>query len=290
MGAVLFDSRDLVSKWKEDLKEKAREFLKSKGREPRLVAVMTENDSASELFVKKKMEFGKEIGVMVGKKDWFEKSIDDFRGGLSKLSEDDGVDGIFCQLPLRPDLRERQQELLDVIGSEKDVDCLTSVNLTRFEKGGGLEPAVMKAVGWTLEEIKKGIEISFDDQVVVFGAKGYMGSLIVKGLKNRSYQKILEVDEDDFDLKREGIIGSKVLISCVGKPGLIKDDLVAEGMVLIDVGTTLVGGEVKGDVDFSSVEEKAGLVTKVPGGVGPLTVVGLFYNLLEFSDGEDRKN
>ncbi len=279
---MLFDSQDLVFKKKEDLKKKTREFVRLKGREPKLVAVMTEDDSASELFVRKKMEFGKEIGVMVERKDWFEKRPDDFRKELSELSKDDGVDGIFCQLPLRSDLVNRQQELLDVISLEKDVDCLTTANLTEFEKGGRIEPAVVRAVGWVLEEIKKGTEISFDDRVVVLGARGYVGSLIVKGLKNRSYQNVLEVDEDDFDLHREGIVGSKVLVSCVGKPGLIKDDLIAEGMVLIDVGTRVENGRVLGDIDLESVKSKAGVVTLTPGGVGPLTVVGLFYNLLRF--------
>jgi len=290
MGAILFDSRGLVSERKEDLRKKVMRFVELKGRKPRLVAIMTENDPASELFVEKKMEFGKEIGVMVEKKDWFEKNIDDFREGLIELNEDDGVDGIFCQLPLRSDLRNRQQELLDVIGLEKDVDCLTSISLTGFEGGGDFQPAVVRAVGWILEEIKKEIEISFDDQVVVLGAKGYMGSSIVKGLKNRSYQNILEVDEGDFDLNREGIIRSKVLISCVGRPGLIKDDLVAEGMVLIDVGTRVENGRVRGDVDIESVKNKAGVVTLTPGGVGPLTVVGLFHNLLKSFDEDVSEN
>ncbi len=287
---MLFDSQDLVFKKKEDLKKKTREFVRLKGREPKLVAVMTESDSASELFVRKKMEFGKEIGVIVERKDWFEKSLDDFRKELSELSKDNGVDGIFCQLPLRSDLVNRQQEFLDVISLEKDVDCLTSVKLTEFEKGGRVEPAVVRAVGWVLEEVKKRTEISFDDQVVVLGARGYVGSLIVKGLKNRSYQNVLEVDENDFDLNREGIIGSKVLVSCVGKPGLIKDDLIAEGMVLIDVGTRVENGRVLGDIDLESVKNKAGVVTLTPGGVGPLTVVGLFHNLLEFFDEDDSKN
>jgi len=260
--------------------EKIGQWKRENGRNPVLVVIVSGNDKASELFVRKKKEFGGKIGVEVkvsDVKEWSTERLGDFLLGLGK---DGGVDGVFCQLPMGKKFLQDQKKILDLIPEDKDVDCLGRGRMGRFEEGGlDVIPSVVRAVGWVLEDFR-------NLSVGVLGAKGYMGRMMVIGLKNRGVENILKVDERDFEEKKEKLKRMGVVISCVGKPGLVTKEIIKEGAVLVDIGTAMVDGKVVGDVDFDSVFGKAKLVTAVPGGVGPLTVMALFCNLLKLLDGK----
>ncbi len=279
MKTVWYKSKDLQKKIEEELKGGFKRWKETKGRDPVLVAVISGEDKASELFVRKKREFGEKIGVEVRVLDVSDKSVGEFKSLLEKLSDDEGVDGIFCQLPMGKDFLENQKELLNTISEEKDVDCLGKWRIKEFEEGETeVVAGVVKAVGWVFADLDL---TDFKNlSVGVVGDRGYVGKTMVGGLLNWGVKKVLGVDIDDFEEKTGKLKDVEVVISCVGSPGLIKEEMIKEGVILIDVGTSLVEGKVKGDVDFSSVEGKAKLVTGVPGGVGPLTVMALFDNLL----------
>lgn len=192
---------------------------------------------------------------------------------VKKIGKDAKISGVIVQLPLPK--RLNTQHVLDLIPTKKDVDVLSSASFSDFALGIlPILPPTVGAIALLLKEAKKKLEGS---KVVVVGAGRLVGlpialwltqqgatiSLIQKGTKNTS-QIILEAD---------------IVISGVGKPGLITGKMIKKGAVVIDAGTSVEGGSIKGDVDFESVLKKASFLTPVPGGVGPLTVVCLFKNL-----------
>ncbi|MDP2734586.1 MAG: bifunctional 5,10-methylenetetrahydrofolate dehydrogenase/5,10-methenyltetrahydrofolate cyclohydrolase [bacterium] len=192
---------------------------------------------------------------------------------IAALGRDKKISGMIIQLPLPPALNT--QEVLDGIPSEKDVDVLSSASFSDFALGRlSVLPPTVGAISMLLHETKKPLE---ETRVAVVGAGRLVGlpvalwaaqqgaqiSLIQKGTRNAA-RVISKAD---------------IVISGVGKPGLITGKMVKKGAVVIDAGTSVEGGSTKGDVDFESVSKKASFLTPVPGGVGPLTVACLFYNL-----------
>jgi methylenetetrahydrofolate dehydrogenase (NADP+)/methenyltetrahydrofolate cyclohydrolase len=152
------------------------------------------------------------------------------------------------------------EKMVSMIKVEKDVDGLTAKS--RFLS------ATVKAVEMVLEEI--GVS---QGRMVVVGSQGLVGRRLVEYFTDKEF-KVEGVDVDEKDLGRM-TSRADVLISATGQPGLIKAEMVKQGAVVIDVGWP------KGDVKFGEVKEKASVMTPVPGGIGPLTVVSLLENLTD---------
>jgi len=197
---------------------------------------------------------------------------------IKKIGKDSKVSGMIVQLPLPR--RLNTQRVLDLIPTKKDVDVLSSVSFSDFALGLlPILPPTVAAIGLLLKKAKKDLE---GKKVVVVGAGRLVGlptalwathqgasvSMVQKGTKNTS-RIISKAD---------------IIISGVGKPGLITGKMIKKGAVVIDAGTSVEGGSMKGDIDFKSVSKKAGYITPVPGGVGPLTVACLFKNLFLLND------
>lgn len=192
---------------------------------------------------------------------------------IKKIGKDSKVSGMIVQLPLPR--RLNTQRVLDFIPQKKDVDVLSSVSFSDFALGTlSILPPTVGAISLLLKKAKKNLEGA---KVVVVGAGRLVGlptalfaahqgasvSLIQKGTRNAP-QIIAKAD---------------IIISGVGRPGLITGRMIKKGAVVIDAGTSVEGGSIKGDVDQESVAKKAGFLSPVPGGVGPLTVACLFQNL-----------
>jgi len=197
---------------------------------------------------------------------------------IKRIGKDKNVSGMIVQLPLP--MRLNTQRVLDHIPKEKDVDVLSSISFSDFALGTlPILPPTVAAIALLLKKSKKKLE---GTQVAVVGAGRLVGlpialwlvqqgaiiSLIQKGTRNAP-QLILKAD---------------IVISGVGKPGLITGKMVKKGAVVIDAGTSVEGGSTKGDVDQESVAKQASYITPVPGGVGPLTVACLFQNLYILSN------
>lgn len=208
---------------------------------------------------------------------------------VRKIGKDPKVSGMIVQLPLPASLNA--QKALDLIPKEKDVDVLSSASFSDFALGTlPILPPTVAAIAQLLKATKKKVEGS---KVAVVGVGRLVGlptalwlaqqgatiSLIQKGTRNTK-QLILKAD---------------IVVSGVGRPGLITGDMIKKGAVVIDAGTSSEGSpstrsarsgrqaSLIGDVDFESVSKKAGFLTPVPGGVGPLTVACLFQNLFTLS-------
>ncbi len=172
-----------------------------------------------------------------------------------------------------------QEVFLNLIPWKKDIDVLSSGALGKFYQGRS------KVIPPTVDgilEILEGYKIRLKGKnVAVVGAGKLVGlPLSIELIRRKATISILnEFTKDPSSFTKR----ADILISGVGKPGLIRGDMVKRGVVIVDAGTKMVQGKLKGDVDFQSVSKKAGYITPVPGGVGPLTVACLLRNLVKLN-------
>ncbi|MDP3901066.1 MAG: bifunctional 5,10-methylenetetrahydrofolate dehydrogenase/5,10-methenyltetrahydrofolate cyclohydrolase [bacterium] len=193
---------------------------------------------------------------------------------VEKIQE--GTDGLIIQLPLPKHLA--QQRVLDTISLKKDIDVLSSVSFEKFIQGEfPVLPPTVCAVSELLREA--GCELRGKKAVVV-GHGRLVGRPVSVWLSNQGAEVsvVTEETENPSSITRE----ADILISGVGKQGLITKDMVKKGAVVIDAGSSVEGGETRGDV-ADEVKEVAGMLAPVPGGVGPLTVACLLRNLVILS-------
>lgn len=251
--AIIFGGRAFAKNRENTLKKKVV-TLKSKGVTPHLVSILIGSDPASVLYVGLKKKAAERIGAMVTIVNLDPSfGINGAVTMIKRFNKDENVNGIMVQLPLPSDISAGKDEILDSISPKKDVDGLRA-------KSKFLHPT-SKAVVEILEEALRKTK-SKPKTVCVVGKKGMVGAPLVRALKKLGYKLI--------DNKKE----ADVLISATGTPRLIRGSMVKDGAIVIDVGSP------KGDIDFKSAFKKAGFITPVPGGVGPVTITCLLENLL----------
>ena len=236
--------------------EKIAKFLEESERlmGKSLVILQCDGHTEESTYVRLKREMGERLGVLVTVA--FAKDKDELMETLKEINIDETVDGILIQLPILGANKEETEQILSSINPAKDIDGLNPKS--RFI------PAVVGAV----ERVMEIFNVDEDQPVAVVGALGEVGKRLVPRLKQLDYQVTgLDKGDDLNDLsKYEVIIGS------TGVEGLIKGEMVGDGYVGIDLGYP------KGDFSPEAYE-KALMITPVPGGVGPLTIVSLFENL-----------
>ncbi len=274
MYSKIIDGRALALKHEHALKVK----VDSLNRQPKVVSILVGNDPPSLLYTKMKQKKASELFIdfeyiHFPKEEHFENVM----MAIIKLNQDPYVSGIMVQLPLpREFLKEKSAlDLLEKISPEKDVDGLTGQ--------GPFLPAAVKAVLSILDE--ESVEIK-DKFVVVWGNSRLVGAPIAEQLRKKGV--LVSVITKDTQNKEQITQRADVVICATGSAGVLKEDMVKEGVVVIDVGTLVIEDElsdspakVLGDVDFESVSKKASKITPVPGGVGPMTVVSLLENVVE---------
>lgn len=253
--ATIFDGRQFALQKEEE--------LKSLGKHPKLVSILVGDNEASHLYVNLKKKFAERVGATLEiasfNSDVSSGQIKEF---IEDANADSSVNGIMIQLPLPESLKSETSDLVNSISPLKDVDGLG-------ENSMYLHPT-SKAVIQIISESGKDSGI-----VCVVGATGMVGRPLVKDLKEKGYE-VIECDSETKNLKEE-TLKADILVSTTGVPNLIKEDMVKEGVVVIDVGSP------KGDVDFENVSKRASFITPVPGGVGPVTIACLLENLMEAS-------
>ena len=258
------------------LSEKILEKIKKRRLNLSLAVVLVGDDPVSKVFFRQKEKACKKIGIGF-KLFKFSASIseEELKKELEKLGKDKKVSGIIIQLPLPK--KFDSQEILNLIPLEKDIDVLSERALEKFRAGELLIlPPVVGAVSHLLEEYN----ISLKGKKVVLVGKGKLVGFLIYLWLLRKGAKVLVVDKSTKDVSSV-TKKADILISGVGKPNLIKGDMVKKGVVVIDAGTALRDGKLVGDVDFEKVSPKAEYITPVPGGVGPLTVASLLENLIK---------
>lgn len=245
---------------------------------PGLAVIIAAGNPASELYVAKKQEACEKVGVRSLRFDIpATETTQNLLALIQRLNSDPQVDGILVQLPLPDPIDENA--VIEAIDPSKDVDGFHPINIGRLARGdeqGALLAATPKGIIKLLDSI--GFEASGKVCVVV-GTSNIVGKPLSYMLTNRK-ATVITANSRTKDL---GAITRQadLLVVAVGKPGLVKADMVRQGAVVVDVGTTkLASGKTVGDVDFDSVAPKSSAITPVPKGVGPMTIASLLDNTL----------
>jgi methylenetetrahydrofolate dehydrogenase (NADP+) / methenyltetrahydrofolate cyclohydrolase len=237
-----------------------------------LTTILVGEDPASEIYIKRKQEAAKEVGILARDyrlpEDTPEQELLEL---IERLNRDDGVDGILVQLPLPPHIDE--QRALDAVDPARDVDGFHPVNAGRLFLGQeGLVAATPTGIMRLLEEYDVPL---VGARAVVVGRSTIVGKPVAL-LLLAQHATVTICHSRTADLPahtRE----ADVLVVAVGQPGLISADMVKEGATVIDVGMNRTPDGLRGDADHA-VAERAGLLTPVPGGVGPMTIASLLAN------------
>jgi len=260
----------------ERVRGRVADEIASLGLRPGLATVLVGDDPASAVYVRMKREDSAQVGIeSFHHEPGDDVSADALAGLLRDLNADDRVHGILLQLPL-PDGLD-QDRFISLIDPAKDVDWLTSANagLLMQDREEAMVPCTPAGVMELLGEA--GVELE-GARAVVLGRSILVGKPLLQLLlaANATVTQCHSRTRDLPAVCRE----ADVLIAAVGSPRLVTADMVGEGAVVIDVGTNRTESGLVGDVDYDAVAAKAGAITPVPGGVGPMTRAMLLVNTL----------
>ncbi|HFF3877946.1 TPA: bifunctional methylenetetrahydrofolate dehydrogenase/methenyltetrahydrofolate cyclohydrolase FolD [Staphylococcus aureus] len=275
MVAKILDGKQIAKDYRQGLQNQV-EALKEKGFTPKLSVILVGNDGASQSYVRSKKKAAEKIG-MISEIVHLEETAteEEVLNELNRLNNDDSVSGILVQVPLPKQVSE--QKILEAINPDKDVDGFHPINIGKLYID---EQTFVPCTPIGIMEILKHADIDLEGKnAVVIGRSHIVGQPVSKLLlqKNASVTILHSRSKDMASYLKD----ADVIVSAVGKPGLVTKDVVKEGAVIIDVGNTPdEDGKLKGDVDYDAVKEIAGAITPVPGGVGPLTITMVLNNTL----------
>lgn len=253
--------------------------LKEKGIDTGLAVVIVGNDPASRVYVNSKKKACEEVGINSYEYALPEETTqDELLKLVGELNADERVDGILVQLPLPKHIDENA--IINAISPQKDVDAFHPFNVGRIMIGEyNFLPCTPAGV---MELIKSaGIELSGKDCVVI-GRSNIVGKPMAMLLLHKN--ATVTICHSKTRNLKEICSKADVVVAAVGRANFVTADMVKDGAVVIDVGINrLPDGKLCGDVDFDGVKEKAGYITPVPGGVGPMTIAMLMKNTLTSS-------
>jgi methylenetetrahydrofolate dehydrogenase (NADP+)/methenyltetrahydrofolate cyclohydrolase len=283
----LIDGRKVSTEIKAELSAKVAERKKLNKKIPHLAIILVGDDGASQTYVDHKVKACKEVGfhyTMMRFADTI--SEEKLMKHIDHVNDDEDVDGFIVQLPLPPHISV--ERITERIRSDKDVDGFTNHN---FGSIISKNPLLMPATPFGVMELLRRYNIETRGKnCVIVGASRLVGAPLSMMLVQQSHATVTICHKYTVDLKSI-TQQADILVVAVGKPGLITADMVKEGAVVIDVGTTRVEGSqfkngyaLKGDVDFKEVAPKCSFITPVPGGVGPMTIASLLLNTLKATE------
>lgn len=282
----LIDGKAIAAQIKREIAEEVEKIIAGGGKRPHLAAILIGHDGGSETYVASKVKACEECGF-TSTLIRYETDIteEELLAKVDELNNDPDIDGFIVQLPLPKHIDE--QKVTEAIDYRKDVDGFHPVNAGRLTIG---LPCFLSATPNGIMELlsRYGIETK-GKKCVVLGRSNIVG----KPMANLMMQKSIPGDAtvtvchshtaNIADECRQ----ADIIIAALGQPHFVKADMVKEGAVVIDVGTTRVpdatrksGFRLCGDVDFDNVAPKCSYITPVPGGVGPMTIVSLMKNTL----------
>ncbi len=275
---VIISGKDLAKEKKEALKLKIIDETKKYGRAPHLVVILVGDDPASQSYVKGKEKASIEVGI---KNTTILKpstiSEEELLTIIDELNNDDDVDGILVQLPLPKHINEAK--IIKSIRVEKDVDGFHPLNVAAlFSKQDCILPCTPKGIIEVIDSQKYQIEGKF---ACVIGRSNIVGLPIYKLLLDRN-ATVVSCHSRTKNLA-EITSQADILVVAIGKPKFVTENMVKDGAFVIDVGVNRnpENGKLCGDVDFDNVKEKTAYITKVPGGIGPMTISSLMENTFE---------
>lgn len=282
----LLDGKATSEQLKAEISEKVAALKAAGAKVPHLAAVIVGNDGGSHTYVNNKVLTCKQLGfdsTLIALPE--ETSEVELLEVVAELNANDEVDGFIVQVPLPAHIDE--DKVTEAIDPEKDVDGFHPVNLGRMMLG---LPAYISATpNGILELLKRNHILTSGMHCVVIGRSNIVGTpmAILMSRNAEPGNCTVTLVHSRTRNMREICASADILIVAIGKPEFVKADMVKEGAVVIDVGTTRVpdaskanGFALKGDVDFENVKDKCSFITPVPGGVGPMTIASLMQNTL----------
>lgn len=275
--ATIISGKDLSQELKDEMKTQVATLSQKYGRVPHLVVVLVGNNPSSISYVTGKEKACEYVGIKNSTIRLDEATSEESLINLiEELNVDDSVDGILVQLPLPKHIDENK--IIETISIKKDVDGFHPLNVANlWLKRDAMLPCTPKGIIKLLD--KANININGSNAVVI-GRSNIVGLPISKLLLDRNATVTI------CHSKTKDLVSvtssADILIVAVGRPRFVTCEMVKDGAVVIDVGVNRdENGKLCGDVDFESVEPKAGFITKVPGGVGPMTITCLMENTIE---------
>ncbi len=280
MSAQILDGKALAAELRSELLVRTS-ALHERGIHPKLAIVFVGEDESSVAYVRNLAKTGERVGIAVAVDRLPEGATNvEVRSRLERLRDDGAVHGVMLQQPLPPHLRIR--EIADAIPIHKDVDGTHPQNQGDLAFGSGTQfvPATPAAVMHLLERSPhwplRGMQAVMIGRSIVVGAP-----VAMLMLAQDATVTILHKESAGL----QPFVGmADVVVVATGVPNLIGGNDIKPGATIIDVGTTLVNGVLRGDVDFASAVKVAGAITPVPGGVGPLTNIALLRNVVKAAE------
>ena len=288
----LIDGKKISEEIKQEIAEEVKTIVANGGKRPHLAAILVGNDGGSETYVSHKVKDCEQVGFIstlirfddnVSEKELTDKVI--------AINKDAEIDGLIVQLPLPKHISE--QNIIETIDPLKDVDGFHPTNVGKMVIG---LPTFVSATPYGIVELLKRYKIeTAGKHCVVIGRSNIVGKpmSILLSQKGSMGDATVTLCHSRTKNIKEFTLQADILIAAIGSPEFVSADMVKDGAVVIDVGTTRIkrektksGFKLTGDVKFEEVAPKCSYITPVPGGVGPMTRVSLLKNTLLAAKGK----
>jgi methylenetetrahydrofolate dehydrogenase (NADP+)/methenyltetrahydrofolate cyclohydrolase len=273
--ATIIDGKAVAARVRAAVAEGVEAYAAEAGRPPALATVLVGDDPASQIYIANKHRAAEQVGIATTDHRLpADTTRDDLVAVLAGLAADPDVSGILLQLPL-PDHLD-PDEMVDLIPASKDVDGLTAVSAGRLVQGRpGLRPCTPQGI----IELLDAYDVALEGAEAVVVGRSLLVGRPVAGLLLQRHATVTMAHSRTRDL---GAVCARadVLVAAVGVPRLVQGDWIKSGAAVIDVGINRLEDGLAGDVDFDAARKRAGVITPVPGGVGPMTIACLLRNTL----------
>lgn len=276
MTAKIIDGKAIAENLLSSIKERIDQRLLAGKRAPGLAVILVGLDPASSIYVRNKRLACEKVGIRSAAYDLPASTTEpELLALIEQLNQDESIDGILVQAPLPPQIKD--EHVIECISPDKDVDGFHPYNIGRLAVR---EPTLRSCTPFGVIKMLQASNINLMGlDAVVVGVSNHVGrpmglELLLAGCTVTSCHRHTK------DLGKM-VASADLIVAAAGKPGLIKGEWIKPGAIVIDIGINrLPDGKICGDVDFNTAKERAGWITPVPGGVGPMTVATLMENTL----------
>lgn len=276
----IISGKDLAASIKARLAEQVKDLMTKYGRRPNLVVILVGDDPGSKSYVAGKTKAANVVGIE-NSLVTYDATVtqEQLLKHIQELNADPAVDGILVRLPLPKHIDE--ETILNAISRDKDVDGFHQINAADLFQSRIDSDTVLPCTPHGVIKILESINTDFQGKnVVVLGRSNIVGMPVAKMLldKNCTVTICHSRTKDIASITSQ----ADILVSAIGRPKFVKENMVKAGATVIDVGTSLnpETGKICGDIDFDNVAPKTAFITPVPGGVGPMTIACLMENTI----------
>ena len=287
----LIDGKATAAEIKAEIAAEVKHIISGGGKQPHLAAILVGHDGGSETYVRNKVIACEQCGFK-STLICFEADVTEAEllACVDRLNKDEDVDGFIVQLPLPKHIDE--QKVIEAIDYRKDVDGFHPINVGRMAIG---LPCFISATPLGILTLLKRYAIETSGKkCVVLGRSNIVGKPMAQLMMQKQFgDATVTVCHSHSPSLKEECQAADIIIAAIGSPDFVTENMVKEGAVVIDVGTTRIedhtkksGFRLNGDVKFDEVSPKSSFITPVPGGVGPMTICSLMKNTLAASKKE----